>query len=79
MAGKNTILSINNSNPFLTIFLGDFNARNTLWWGGDIINSEGLDLNELTSHYNLHQLINTPTHILPNSESCIDLIFYIPT
>ena len=70
-----TILNINNSNPFLTIFLGDFNARNTLWWSGDIINSEGLELNELSSHYNLHQLINTPTHILPNSESCIDLLF----
>ena len=73
----NTILNINNSNPFLTIYLGDFNARNTLWWSGDIINSEGLDLNELSSHYNLHQLINTPTHILPNSESCIDFLFYI--
>ena len=24
---------------------------------------------------NLHQLINTPTHILPTSESCIDLFF----
>ena len=71
----NTILNINNSNPFLAIFLGDFNARNTLWWNGDIINSEGLDINELSSHYNLHQLINTPTHILPNSESCIDLFF----
>ena len=68
----NTILNINNSNPFLAIFLGDFNARNTLWWNGDIINSEGLDINELSSHYNLHQLINTPTHILPNSESCIN-------
>ena len=34
-----------------------------------------MDLNELSSHYNLHQLINTPTHILPNSESCIDLLF----
>ena len=71
----NTILNINNSNPFITIFLGDFNARNTLWWSGDIINSEGLELNELSSNYNLHQLINTPTHILPNSESCIDLLF----
>ena len=70
---ENTISNINNSNPFLTIFLGDFNARNTLWWSGDIINSEGLELNELSSYYNLHQLINTPTHILPNSESCIDL------
>ena len=71
----NTILNINNSNPFITIYLGDFNARNTLWWSGDIINSEGLELNELSSNYNLHQLINTPTHILPNSESCIDLLF----
>ena len=71
----NTILNINNSNPFLTIYLGDFNARNTFWWSGGIINSEGLDLNELSSHYTLHQLINNPTHILPNSESCIDLLF----
>ena len=61
----NTISNINNSNPFLTMFLGDFNARNTLWWSGDIINSEGLELNELSSYYNLHQLINSPTHILP--------------
>ena len=72
---ENTILNINNSNPFLTIFTGDFNARNTLWWSGDLINSAGLDLYELSSHCNLHQLINTPTHILPNSESCIDLLF----
>ena len=32
---ENTISNINNSNPFLIIFLGDFNARNTLWWSGD--------------------------------------------
>ena len=72
---ESTILKINNSNPFLTIFLGDFNAKNPLWWSGDICNSEGLELNELSSHYNLHQLINTPTHILRDSESCIDLLF----
>ena len=72
---ESTILNINNSNPFLTIFLGDFNAKNPLWWSGDISNSEGLELNELSSHYNLHQLINTPTHILRDFESCIDLLF----
>ena len=27
------------------------------------------------SHHNLHQLIDTPPHILPNSESCIYLLF----
>ena len=63
----NKILNIDNSNPFLTIFVGDFNARNTLWWSGDVISSDDLDINELSSHYNLHQLINTPTHIFPNS------------
>ena len=52
---KNTILNIKNCNPFLTIFLGDFNARNTLWWSGDVINSEGLDINDpfFTSQSNL--------------------------
>ena len=40
----NPILNINNNNPFLTIFFGDFNARNTLWWSGDIINSYDLDI-----------------------------------
>ena len=34
-----------------------------------------MELNELSSHYNLHQLINTPTHIFRASESCIDLLF----
>ena len=69
------ILSIKNINPFLTIFLGYFNARNTLWWSGDVITSEGLELNERSSYYNLHQLTNTATHILPTSESCIDRFF----
>ena len=57
------------------MFIGDFNARNTIWWCGDKNNSEGLEINELSSYYNLHQLIKNPTHILPNSESCIDLLF----
>ena len=28
----------------------------------------------MSSIYNLHQLINIPTHILPKLESCIDLL-----
>ena len=30
---ENTILNINNSNPYLTLLIGDFNARNTFWCG----------------------------------------------
>ena len=59
---------------YITIFLGDFNVRNAFWWSGDIITSEGFDINELSSHYNPHQLINTPTNVIPNSEFCIDLL-----
>ena len=49
---------------------------NTFWCDSDIINmTEGLELSELSSHHNLHQLINTPTHIIPNPAFCIDLLF----
>ena len=37
---ENTILNINNSNPYLTIFIGDFIAKNSFWCGSDIINTE---------------------------------------
>ena len=72
---ENTILNINNSGPYLIIFTGDFNARNTFRCDSYIISREGLDLSELSSHHNLQQRINTSTHIFPNSEYCIDLLF----
>jgi len=33
------------------------------------------DISNLAGQYNLHQLIDEPTHILPESYYCIDLIF----
>ena len=35
----------------------------------------GLQIELLTKSYRLQQLISDPTHLLPNSSSCIDLIF----
>ena len=72
---EETIININNSTPFISIFIGDFNARNTNWWANDISNSQGLDVEEIASHHGLKQVIDCPTHILPNSASFIDLIF----
>lgn len=72
---EQTIININNRNPYISMFTGDFNARNTNWWVDDTDNTEGLDIDEISRHYGLKQLINNPTHILPNSASCIDLIF----
>ena len=55
--------------------LDDFNAKSKTWWTHDITTNEGAQIESLTSMYGLHQLISDPTHILPNSCSCIDLVF----
>ena len=66
---------ISNCNPYLTLLLGDYNARNANWWHHDITATEGVQLETTTSIYGLQQLIDEPTHIRKNSSSCIDLIF----
>ena len=57
------------------IINGDFNAKSTTCWSGDTNNVEGTNIEALTSYHGFVQVINEPTHILPNSSSCIDLIF----
>ena len=63
------------SYPAFRLILGDFNCRSNSWWKGDISTKEGIDLESVSSSHGLHQLITDPTHILPQSSSCIDLIF----
>ena len=72
---EQTLININACSPTISLFLGDFNARNSEWWTGDITNTQGKDIGDLSAQYGLHQLIDEPTHILPESSSCIDLIF----
>ena len=61
--------------PFLIVVLGDFNAKLSQWHDKDSSTSEGISIENITSQFGLHQIINEPTHILENSSSCIDLIF----
>ena len=63
------------SSSLFTIILGDFNARSSFWWKNDKTTVEGARLEALTSLHGFHQLISEPTHLLPTSTSCIDLIF----
>ena len=63
------------SNPAFRLILGDFNCRSNSWWECDISTKEGIDPESVSSSHELHQLIRHPTHILPRSSSCIDLIF----
>ena len=72
---EETIIYINDCSPTITIYIGDFNVRNSDWWNVDSTNLQGTELAELAAQYSLNQIIDDPTHILPNSTSCTDLIF----
>ena len=54
---------------------GDFNCRNSNWYLGDPVTPQGARVEALTSFYALNQVIETPTHLLQNSATCIDLVF----
>ena len=72
---ESTLDKIHENNPFMTVVLGDFNAKSNDWFKADITSLEGSKIDTITSSYGLNQLIQEPTHILNSSSSCIDLIF----
>ena len=49
--------------------------RSSPWWSNDITNINGTLIDFLTTKNGFKQLISDATHILPQSTSCIDLIF----
>ena len=57
------------------LITGDFNCRNSNWYLGDPVTPQGARVEALTFFYGLNQLIKTPTHLLQNSATCIDLVF----
>jgi hypothetical protein len=60
--------------PESVFLLGDLNDTCTVW-DSDHHNSElGLKLYDYINSHDLHQLISTPTHILPHSANILDLI-----
>ena len=70
-----TLDKIQENNPFMTIVLGEFNAKSNNWYKSDIISLEGSKVDTIVNSYDLNQLIQEPTYILNLSSSCIDLIF----
>ena len=70
-----TLETLAQKGSFLTKIIGDFNAKSCIWYSHDKTNFEGRTIESITSQFELHQLINEPTHLLQNSSSCIDLIF----
>ena len=70
-----TLDKIHENNPFMTIALGDFNAKSNNWCKSDITSLEGSKVDTIANSYGLNQLIQEPTHILNSPSSCIVLIF----
>ena len=63
------------NNSLFTIILNDFNARSPSWWKEDKTTPEDTNLEALTYSHNFHQITSELTHLLPHSNSFIDLIF----
>ena len=72
---KITLDLASKKNSFLIAVLGDFNSKLSQWHDKDSSTSERISIENITSQFRLHQIINEPIHILVNSSSCIDLIF----
>ena len=62
------------TNLFLIVAVGDFNARPNNWYTGYTTTFEGAKTEAITSQFGLQQIINEPTHIQGKSVSCINLI-----
>ena len=62
-------------NPSSLLITGDINVRTSSWWRNDAANLEGTQAEALACFYGLNQIIFSPTHILRNWFSCIELIF----
>ena len=58
-----------------TVVLGDLNARSPAWWSEDITTLYGTQIDSLTRMHGFKKIISDPTHTLPQSSFCTDLIF----
>ena len=59
------------------ILLGDFNAKHSEWFAGDSTNHHGRTLKNLMDRYDMHQLVDEPTHLNHEGKpsSLLDLAF----
>ena len=65
-------------NPFLTVVIGDFNAKSRNWCSQDSTNFEGMTIKNLKYQFGLSQISNEDAHNLESSSLCLDLIFTVP-
>ena len=72
---ENTMREIERCNPYVSFLIGDFNAKNSNWWGNKN-DYQGIKIDQAATEYGYNQIISEATNFEPNCEpSCIDLIF----
>ena len=70
-----TLKVLTQKNLFLTVTIGDFNAKFNKWWSTDKARPEGAKPDNLTSQSGQTQLLKEPTRFSDNYRSIINLIF----
>ena len=75
---ESTLYATTLRKPFLTMVLGNLNAKNKFWFDQDNTSYEGSILNDLMAQYGLTQIIHKQTHMLESSVSYIDVVLTSP-
>ena len=61
-------------NPTSIILVGDLNAHLKEWYSGDTNDNYGLAIQRIFNKHGLSQLVEQPTYITNNSQTCIDIL-----
>ena len=67
--------SITQKNPFITVFIDDFDAKSLTCCTDDQTAQESLNVENFLSQFSLSQVMNKPTHISQKLNFFIDLLF----
>ena len=68
------LTNIEMENPYMTLACGDFSAHSSTWWSGGSTNHFGTAIQDLFDDHLLTQIVDQPTYITGNSQTCIDLV-----
>ena len=63
---------IKDSKPHYLVTTRDFNCKSIKQWAEGNENAEGIELTKLTDNFDLSQQTDQLTHLLENSERCIE-------
>ena len=72
---ETNLYALSTNNSFLTVMVGDFNAKSNDWYLNDLTSFKSSQIEFLASQFAMSPVIKEPTHVLDIPKSCIDLIF----